>query len=211
MAIFGFFSKKNETKKGITVPMTPIMDSSADIDDVSKGNNVTQELKLEPKGNAPLMVSCATGWPIDIIYGYLNKNYEEKGYNDAMIKCDLAFRDMNKNIIRNKILMIFREINLNYNAMQQDLETRINNCNAAGLLTTVAELDKQMSVIKSHKEELANLEEDFKNNINEASIPLQSYECGFLRGVATIAMSVPQQQNFSTKIQTAPTLKAMVG
>lgn len=211
MAIFGFFSKKNETKKGITVPMTPIMDSSTDIDDVSKGNNVTQELKLEPKGNTPLMVSCATGWPIDIIYGYLNKNYEEKGYNDAMIKCDLAFRDMNKNIIRNKILMIFREINLNYNAMQQDLETRINNCNAAGLLTTVAELDKQMSVIKSHKEELANLEEDFKNNINEASIPLQSYECGFLRGVATIAMSVPQQQNFSTKIQTAPTLKAMVG
>jgi len=211
MAIFDFFSKKNETKKGITVPMTPIMDNSADIDDVSKGDNVTQELKLEPKGNTPLMVSCATGWPIDIIYGYLNKNYEEKGYNDAMIKCDLAFRDMNKNIIRNKILMIFREINLNYNAMQQDLETRINNCNAAGLLTTVTELNKQMSVIKSHKEELANLEEDFKNNINEASIPLQSYECGFLRGVATIAMSAPQQQNFSTKIQTAPTLKAMVG
>lgn len=210
MAIFGFFSKKNEAKRGITVPMTPIMNNSTDIDDESKGNNVTEELH-EPKANAPLLVSYATGWPIDIIYGYLNKNYEEKGYNDAMIKCDLTFRDMNKNIIRNKILMVFREINLSYNAMQQDLETRINNCNAAGLLTTVAELDKQMSVIKSHKEELANLEEDFKNNINEASIPLQSYECGFLRGVATIAMSAPQNQSLSTKIQTVPTLKAMVG
>ena len=42
------------------------------------------------------------------IYGYLHKNYEEKGLNDAMVKSDLAFRDMNMGIARNKILMIFR-------------------------------------------------------------------------------------------------------
>ena len=33
------------------------------------------------------------------------------------------------------------------------------------------------------------MEADFRNNANEASIPLQSYDCGFLRGIATIAMS----------------------
>ena len=46
-----------------------------------------------------------------------------------------------------------------------------------------------MSLIKSHKEELKQLEIDFRNNANEASIPLQSYDCGFLRGIATIALS----------------------
>ena len=115
--------------------------------------------------------------------------YESKGFDDAMLKGDLAFRDMNMNLIKNKILMVFREINLNYDVMKQDLQTRIDNCNAAGLLTTVSELEKTMSTINAHKEELRVLEADFRNNANEASIPLQSYDCGFLRGIASIQMS----------------------
>ena len=101
----------------------------------------------------------------------------------------MAFKAMNMNIIRNKILMVFREINLNYDVMKQDLQIRIDNCNAAGLLTTVAELDKSMQLINAHKTELEQLENDFRSNINAASIPLQSYECGFLRGIATVALS----------------------
>jgi hypothetical protein len=53
----------------------------------------------------------------------------------------------------------------------------------------VSELEKKMTIIKTHKEELKQLEADFRNDSNEASIPLKSYECGFLRGIATIALS----------------------
>ena len=124
-----------------------------------------------------------------MLHGYLHKSYESKGFDDAMLKSDLAFRDLNMSLIKNKILMAFREINLNYEVMKQDLQTRIDNCNAAGLLTTVSELEKTMSTINAHKEELRELEADFRNNANEASIPLQSYDCGFLRGIASIQMS----------------------
>ena len=112
---------------------------------------------------------------------------------------------MNMNIIRNKILMVFREINLNYDAMKQDLETRIETCNAAGLLTTAADLNKQMAVIIAHKNELSQLEHDFRNNANEASVPLMSYECGFLRGVSTIAMAGSTNKH-TMKVPIAPTL-----
>ena len=97
--------------------------------------------------------------------------------------------------------MVFREINLNYDVMKQDLQVRIDTCNAAGLLTTVAEIEKTMSLIHAHKEELRTFGDDISNNANEASIPLQSYDCGFLRGIATIALSgakgsvVPQVPN----------------
>ena len=84
--------------------------------------------------------------------------------------------------------MVFREINLNYDVMKQNLQTRIDNCNAAGLLTTVAELEKSMKLINSHREELKQLEENFHNDVNESSIPLQSYECGFLRGIASLSL-----------------------
>lgn len=182
MKLFGFLNKKDGAENTLKVSLPMLDDSKAQESIVS-----TETSKEDEK--CPLTVSYATGWPIDIVYGYLHKNYEQKGFEDAMLKSDLTFRDMNKNIIKNKILMVFREINLNYDVMRQDLQERINSCSAAGLLTTVSQLEKKISLIDSHKEELRCLEENFRNNTNEASIPLQSYECGFLRGVATIVMS----------------------
>ena len=186
MAFFGLFnSKKNDNNSNIIpLQLSPYNEKSS-LEEVSNEAPVAEKASPE---NKPLTVSCATGWPIDIIYGYLHKNYENKGYEDAMLNSNLAFRDMNMNIIRQKILMVFREIKLNYGAMKQDLELRIQSCNAVGLLTTVADLNTQMTVINSHVEELDKLEHDFRNNANEASVPLMSYECGFLRGVSTIAM-----------------------
>ena len=183
MNIFKFLNKKNESSNA-AITMLPVINEK-------EQENLTNCVKGAEKNpeNKTLTISYATGWPIDIIYGYLHKNYEEKGFNDAMVKSDLTFRDMNMGIIRNKILMVFREINLNYDVMKRELETKISTCNAAGLLTTIAELEKQIAIIEAHKSELEQLEKDFKNNVNEASVPLQSYDCGFLRGIATIAMS----------------------
>lgn len=185
MGIFSLFSKKHENNSAVltTLPVADQLTSEEEVvTNPQSANGGTEEKK-------PLTVSYATGWPIDVIYGYLHKNYEEKGFEDAMLRNDLAFKDMNVGIIRNKILMVFREINLNYDVMKSDLESRIDTCRAAGLLTTVSEIEKSMAIIKTHKEELRQLEDDFKNNANEASIPLKSYECGFLRGIATIALS----------------------
>jgi hypothetical protein len=182
MGIFSIFTKKRENSPAIVATL-PVSDQLASEEEVVTNRQTSDEEKK------PLTVSYATGWPIDVIYGYLHKNYEEKGFEDAMLRNDLAFRDMNMGIIRNKILMVFREINLNYDVMRSDLESRIDTCRAAGLLTTVSDIEKSMTIIKTHKEELRQLEEDFKNNANEASIPLKSYNCGFLRGIATIALS----------------------
>lgn len=181
MGIFNFI----KGKKGLAVvaPLPVVDNLNADATDV------VQQGSDEPKDEKPLKISYATGWPIDVIYGYLHKNYEEKGFNDAMLRYDLRFRDMNMDIIRNKILMVFREINLNYDVMGSDYKSRIETCSAVGLLTEVSELEKKMTIIKTHKEELKQLEADFRNDTNEASIPLKSYECGFLRGIATIALS----------------------
>ena len=187
MGIFNIFNKKSDNESATTVSL-PVVEPSETKEEVKSIAPVKEEASND---NKTLTVSYATGWPIDVIYGYLHKNYEDKGFADAMIKSDLAFRDLNMNIIRNKILMVFREINLNYDVMKQDLQVRIDNCNAAGLLTTVAEIEKSIALINAHKEELKELEADFRNNANEASIPLQSYACGFLRGIATIAMSGP--------------------
>ncbi len=185
MRLFSFLNRKNESANA-AISMLPVL-NPADQSEEEVNSVITA-----PE-NKPLTVSYATGWPIDIIYGYLHKNYEEKGFGDSMIKSDLAFRDMNMNIIKNKILMVFREINLNYDVMKKDVETRMETCNAAGLISTVTELENQMAIITTHKQELEQLEREFKAD-DQASVPLQSYNCGFLRGVATIAMTSPQRK-----------------
>lgn len=204
MSIFNFLKKENRSAMITTLPVN---DPQMSTDEEVEKNQVKPDNSLE---RVPLKVSYATGWPIDIIYGYLHKNNEEKGFNDAMVRSDLAFRDMNMSIIKNKILMVFREINLNYDVMKRDLEIRMDTCKAAGLLSTVSELEKKMSTILAHKAELKELENDFRNNQEEASVPLQSYECGFLRGIATIAlgntgqaktiphMNIPENVNMAT-------------
>lgn len=192
MGLFNFKQKNSENNAAIT--MLPVIEpaeekekSVVDIPVKSKEENTETKQK-------PLTVSYATGWPIDIIYGYLHKNYEEQGFDDSMIKSDLKFMELNMNIITNKILMVFREINLNYDVMITDIETRMEACSSAGLLSTLSSLEKQMSIVNKHKEELRNLEQDFRNNANEASVPLQSYQCGFLRGIAAANLYAPNHK-----------------
>ena len=184
MSILNFWNKKKENSSAMIATL-PVTNQSTSATEEVETDQATPAAPTEKK---TLTVSYATGWPIDVVYGYLHKNNEEKGFNDSMVKSDLTFRDMNMSIIRNKILMVFREINLNYDVMKRDLEIRMDTCSAAGLLSTVSELEKKMSTINAHKAELKELEEDFRNSEKEASIPLQSYECGFLRGIATIAL-----------------------
>ena len=204
MGILNIFNKRGVEGNAVNISM-PVATPEETEEKVESTSIGSVQRKDDKK---PLTVSYATGWPIDVIYGYLHKNYESKGFDDAMLKSDLAFRDLNMSLIKNKILMVFREINLNYDVIKQDLQTRIDNCNAAGLLTTVSELEKTMSTINAHKEEMRELEVDFRNNANEASIPLQSYDCGFLRGIASIQMSgtngtikVPAMQSNDTVAQ----------
>ena len=72
--------------------------------------------------------------------------------------------------------------------MKRNLESRIEICMSAGLITTQMELEREITIVNTHKEELQKLESDFVKGCNESSIPLQSYKCGFLRGVVAIAL-----------------------
>ena len=190
MSLFNFFNRRNESANA-AIPMLPVLNPVDKSEEDVKGVMETSE--SESCDSKPLTISYATGWPIDIIYGYLHKNYEDKGFDDSMIKSDLAFRDMNMNIIKNKILMVFREINLSYDVKKRDIETRIDTCSAAGLISTVTDLENYLSIISTHKQELEQLEREFRAD-DKASVPLQSYNCGFLRGVATIAMTSPNKR-----------------
>ena len=146
MGFFNLFNKKSDNGAKLSVSL-PVIDPAEAKEEIK---SVETPVTAPTNEEKPMTISYATGWPIDVVYGYLHKNYESKGFDDAMLKSDLAFCDLNMSIIKNKIQMVFREINLYYDVMKQDLQTRVDNCNAAGLLTTVAQLEKNMQLIDVH-------------------------------------------------------------
>lgn len=194
MKFFDIFTKPTHETKAISVTM-PVEGPTE-----AKEEVCGETVEAKPSAaRQPLTVSYATGWPIDVIYGYLNKNNEDRGYEDAMVNCNLTFRDMNKSIIKNKILMVFREVNLKYDVYRQDLQSKKGVCTAAGLMADVANIEKTILLVDAHKEEIKKLEDDFRAEGSETSVPLQSYECGFLRGLSVVATGGIIDRNTETR------------
>lgn len=129
-------------------------------------------------------------WPIAILYRELRKDYKTQGYNDAMVNSNAVFRDMNKDIIFNNILMMFREVRLRYTVMQSQVTTGKSRCEQMGLFDDVVRLSHKESVIQQHVADIEKMEESFRMGKDEGANPLKSYECGFLRGVSVQALSV---------------------
>lgn len=119
MGFLNLFNKKSDNGAKLSVSL-PVIDPAEAKEEIK---SVETPVTASTNEEKPMTISYATGWPIDVVYGYLHKNYESKGFDDAMLKSDLAFCDLNMSIIKNKIQMVFREINLNYDVMKQDLQS----------------------------------------------------------------------------------------
>ena len=59
-----------------------------------------EELKKEDE-KPVITISWGTGMPIDIIFNFIHKNFEEEGFQDALVNSDITYRDTKEKIIRN--------------------------------------------------------------------------------------------------------------
>lgn len=172
--------QKNSTQAPVATNNGNMLESLYENTHASEENRMAGSLK-----NAP-----ALEWPIAILYRELRKDYKTQGYNDAMVNSNAVFRDMNKDIIFNNILMMFREVRLRYTVMQSQVTTGKSRCEQMGLFDDVVRLSQREAVIQQHVADIDKLEESFRMGKDEGANPLKSYECGFLRGVSVQALSV---------------------
>lgn len=70
-------------------------------------------------------VHYGTKMPIDAIYAYINRDYEQSGYDDAMVNADSTYKDSKKNIIKNELRRLFEQVTLRYRNDLRDIEVQI--------------------------------------------------------------------------------------
>jgi len=126
--------------------------------------------------------------PIDIIYGFLKEDYENKAYNDALTNPDKSYKETNLEIIRSNFEVKFKQVLLKYEDMLRDINFHIQSRGDAGLTDIVELLKSKKETYEKHVEELKKMKGDLdKGELYMIGI-FKSYEAGFTRGLASLSL-----------------------
>ncbi len=133
-------------------------------------------------------VSYATNMPIDLIYSYLRKDYEQRGYEDALANPDAVYKELNKSLLRSDFEILFKQVKRRYEDDLKEIEFHIQSRTEAGLLNVVEQLKTRREILLQHLTEMKEMEDDLKNNSSYMGRMLFAYERGFLRGLAALSL-----------------------
>lgn len=183
MALFNLFN----SKKVANSDMIPV---EVNDEQVVKNENETPE--EEPKENEKknlITITWGTGMPIDVIFNYIHKNFEEEGFQDALVNSDIAYRDTKEKIIRNDLEMLFKRIALRYKSDIRTVEFKIDNARKAYALAAAAQLDSLRETFEEHLAEINEMKEQLDADDPKMTTMIESYRRGFLKGITAATLN----------------------
>ena len=176
MAIFNLFSRKREKDDQLIPEVT---DNAQVQDQASDSQNENEDQKKRM-----ITITWGTGMPIDVIFNFIHKNYEEEGFQDALVNQDIAYRDAKITIIRNDLEMLFKRITLRYKSNIREVNVRIENSRKAFALGAASDLEARLATYEEHLAEITNMENQLANDDPKMTTMIESYKRGFLKGVS---------------------------
>ncbi len=206
--MFGFNRNKEVDDTTITTGSTQATDPTDtrttvqedDFIDTTDPNGETSEadettMKPMPTSQTRTVI-YSMGMPIDGVYIYMEKDWEEEGIKDALNNPDISYMTQKVDIIRQGLVRRFDMTRLKYNKMIRDSEAQIDNLNQFGLGGTMNALTAHIDTCKEHIQKLDELERRFQQDAAELRSMTESYKRGFSYGVAKRAM-----QTLNTNIE----------
>lgn len=181
MALFNWFGKKpeeNEEMNPEVVETTELQTNDSD----SPTENEDNKKRL-------ITITWGTGLPIDVIYNFIHKNYEEEGYQDALINQDVTYRDAKINIILNDLNMLFKRITLRYKTDIRRVQVMIENNRQAFALAAASDLEALLETYNEHLAEISKMESLLAANDPKMMTMIESYRRGFLKGNAAVTIN----------------------
>ena len=134
--------------------------------------------------NRKITITWGTGMPIDVIFNFIHKNFEEEGFQDALVNCDNAYRDAKERIIRNDLEMLFKRIILKYKSDIRVVNVKIENAQKALALAASADMEALRATYEEHLNEIQEMQSQLKADDPKMTTMIESYRRGFLKGIA---------------------------
>ena len=181
MALFNWFGKKPEENEEVNPEVVETTELQTNDSDSPKEN--------EDDKKRLITITWGTGLPIDVIYNFIHKNYEEEGYQDALINQDVTYRDAKINIILNDLNMLFKRITLRYKTDIRRVQVMIENNRQAFAIAAASDLEALLETYNEHLAEISKMESLLAANDPKMMTMIESYRRGFLKGNAAVTIN----------------------
>ncbi len=183
MVLFNWFGVKPNGNTKVTTK------EEVSTEEISTPSEVSAEKVKDTHENHLITITWGTGMPIDIIFNFIHKNYEEEGFQDALVNCDITYRDAKEKIIRNNLEMLFKRIILRYKNDIREIDVNIKNANQAYALAAAGRLQARKETFEEHLLEINEMQSLLEKNDPKMLTMIESYRRGFQKGMAAVAIN----------------------
>ena len=172
MGLFNFFNRKNGVSNDSKNLSTSITADGSANNGLNSGANGKEE-------SAPI--------GINLLFEFLERNHEGKGYDDALINPDNTHLNQNTEALKNELERTIRRVKTFYEDFIKEINFHIASRGRSGMVDTVEELTMKKEIAESHIKKVLEIEEDMRNNQGDSQGIIMSYTRGFKNGLAAIS------------------------
>lgn len=181
MGLFSLFNRKNQNAgevQGVAIVEKPEIPEDVFI----QKDNTSGETNVNANGQP-----ANTDNGIHLLYAFLEKNHEKRGYDDALINPDSSHLDQNIEALKNDLERTIKKVRTFYEDFITVTEFHIASRSRSGMVDTVEELTMKKNIADSHIKKVLEVEEDTRNNTGDCKGIIISYTRGFKNGLAAIS------------------------
>jgi len=134
---------------------------------------------------APLMPPVENN--INVLYDFMDRNHEVKGYDDALLNPDASHLTQNLDALKNELIRTLNKVKTYYEDFIRETEFHIQSRSRSGMVDMVEELEMKKNIAMGHIEKVKTIEFDTLKDQGDCRGVLISYTRGFKNGLAAIS------------------------
>lgn len=183
MGLFNFFNRRESNSNGFENQNNTKQQNSHEIPEnvfIEKDKPLNTATEENVKQN-----STENG--INLLFQFLEKNHEGKGYDDALVNPDNTHLEQNIEALKNDLEMTVIKIKTFYEDFIKEINFHIVSRSRSGMVDTVEELTVKKETAESHIKQIIEIEDDAKNCKGVGQGVIISYTRGFRNGLAAIS------------------------
>lgn len=166
----------------------------------------SEALFVENIPTVPVAPPAPTKRDINWLFEFIDQDREQQGYEDAVANPDGNYRADFVKLFWSSLQLKIKMSQEHYDALLQEEEVQLDRCEKAGLLDTVAQVNKRMTHIREKVDQLNELAEKAQRQEGEAQRAVLSYSRGFNKGLAALTQAHVSRNPLATNHPSTPDL-----
>lgn len=159
--------------------------SSSTVDDIPE-DKFSEKTEPAPQTEKPTENSISQD-NIQALYAFLGIDFQQQGYDDALINPDTSYMNQNIDAILSDLEMTIKKVMTFYEDSTKQLDFLIESRGRLGMVDTVDELKMKKDRALRHMEKVLEMEKELSGENRSSHRVTISYKRGFHNGMATIA------------------------